>query len=444
MTQEKYLVQRNGLWMFNWRVPKDCRSAFNGKTYYTQSLKTQSKREALLRRDVLLGEIRKVVADTRADSGNEYKDTVKHLIHVYKTYSEEALAATYEVTAGEKYESDAYRASAEACQIVYEGIETSTIKPSLKDALLVYEEEKKGKIKEKTLRNYQTSVKYFLEFNQQSDMLIEDITKGVVRTYIKACRTAGVAERSIGNRLRHLTSIFNVAQNDGLFAEDKVNPFANHKLSRNESTPYQLIPEKALLGVFKDTLKYKHSDKSFHKYLLPRLGYITGARREELCSLRVNQVVTEDDITYLRIGKIGKEDAYDGKNENAFRRVPIHSSLVEDVIYWKDKQKTPLLFPMLKANTIDNKMGDAYGKIFGRLKNKHGAKGREYGFHSFRDHVATALEQARVPENEAVWLLGHTRNLSLSYKLYSKGPALDTLRDNIEKAIVLPKHFLEE
>lgn len=441
---DKYLVQRNGLWMFNWRVPKDCRAAFSGKTTLTQSLKTHSKREAKLRRDILLGECRKIVADVRSNSSNEYKDKVKALVHIYKTFSPEELQNTYDATSGIELTGDGDSASIEACRIAYNGAETATIKPTLKDALEIYIEEKQGKIQQKTVNNYRSTVKAFLEHQRLEDMLTEDITKAVVRQYIKACKAAGNPERTIGNRVRILSSIFTIAQNDGLIPESKTNPFANHKLSRTDSTPFQLLPEKTLEGIFKETLKYKHKNKDFHKYLLPRLGYTTGARREELCSLRVNQIETEEGITHIKIGNRGGEDVYNGKNENSIRRIPIHSSLVEEVLDWKEKQTGSLLFPQLKADTIDNKMGDAYGKSFGRLKTKHGAKGRAYGFHSFRDHMATGLERARVPENEAVWIIGHSRNLSLTYNLYSKGPELKTLRDNIEKAVVLPKNFLEE
>lgn len=435
--------------MFNWRVPNDCRAAFDGKKVVTRSLKTHSKREAKLRRDVLLGECRKIVADIRSDSGNEYKDAVKALIPIYDNFTAEELANTYEATADLIITGEFKDASVEACRIVYHGKDTATIKPTLKDAFDVYECEQASKIMKKTLLNYKTSLRYFLEFNQQNDMVIEDITKGVVRNYIKSCRSSGQKERSIGNRVRHLASIFSVAQNDGLIPDSKVNPFANHRLSRKGSIPYQLFPNTVLEGIFKETLKYRTNNKDFHKYLLPRLGYTTGARREELCSLRIDQVRTKNGISYLQIATsaedvINKElrDSYEGKNENAIRQVPIHSSLVEEVLSWKEKQKGKLLFPALKADTLDGKMGDAYGKSFGRLKTGLGAKGRLYAFHSFRDHMATALERARVPENEAVWIIGHTRTLSLSYGLYSKGPDLETLKENIEKAIILPKHFL--
>ena len=46
--------------------------------------------------------------------------------------------------------------------------------------------------------------------------------------------------------------------------------------------------------------------------------------------------------------------------------------------------------------------------------------------------MATALERARVPENEAVQLLGHEK-MSMSYSVYSLGLDLRGLQDVVER-----------
>jgi hypothetical protein len=46
--------------------------------------------------------------------------------------------------------------------------------------------------------------------------------------------------------------------------------------------------------------------------------------------------------------------------------------------------------------------------------------------------VATALERARVPENEAVQLPGHEK-MSMSYSVYSLGLDLRGLQDVVER-----------
>ena len=46
--------------------------------------------------------------------------------------------------------------------------------------------------------------------------------------------------------------------------------------------------------------------------------------------------------------------------------------------------------------------------------------------------MATALERARVPESEAVQLLGHEK-MSMSYSVYSLGLDLHGLQDVVER-----------
>jgi hypothetical protein len=51
--------------------------------------------------------------------------------------------------------------------------------------------------------------------------------------------------------------------------------------------------------------------------------------------------------------------------------------------------------------------------------------------HSLRGNVATALENAGVPEGDAATLLGHEK-ATLSYGLYSSGLSLARLKEVVE------------
>ena len=52
-------------------------------------------------------------------------------------------------------------------------------------------------------------------------------------------------------------------------------------------------------------------------------------------------------------------------------------------------------------------------------------------FHCFRKNAATALERARIPENEAVQILGH-KKMTVSYGLYSGGLDFAGLKQVVE------------
>ncbi|WP_198374063.1 tyrosine-type recombinase/integrase [Neoroseomonas rubea] len=66
-----------------------------------------------------------------------------------------------------------------------------------------------------------------------------------------------------------------------------------------------------------------------------------------------------------------------------------------------------------------------------RLKTRLGY-GPEVVFHSIRKTVATALENAGVPENVAADILGHEKP-RITYGLYSGGSNLATKAEAIEK-----------
>lgn len=151
---------------------------------------------------------------------------------------------------------------------------------------------------------------------------------------------------------------------------------------------------------------------------LIRLGMWTGARIEELCSLKVSQVGE---------GFLSIEDA---KTEAGIRKVPVHTMLTATV----DRLSKSSADGFLLSGLQPNKYGDrsnALGKRFGRLKSALGFT-EAYVFHSIRKTVATLLENAGVPENVAADIIGHDKP-TLTYGLYSGGASLQTKREALEK-----------
>ena len=90
------------------------------------------------------------------------------------------------------------------------------------------------------------------------------------------------------------------------------------------------------------------------------------------------------------------------------------------------------LFPGLKPGGPDKKLSWYISKAFTVHRRTLGLDRPGLAFHSLRKNVATALERARVPENEAVQLLGHEK-MSMSYSVYSLGLDLHGLQDVVER-----------
>lgn len=141
------------------------------------------------------------------------------------------------------------------------------------------------------------------------------------------------------------------------------------------------------------------------------LGAFTGARIEELCSLKTADV----GATSFHIR--------DAKTEAGLREVPIHSALGPLIKRLKEASKDGHLLSGLTRNKYEDR-SNAIGKRFGRLKTGMGY-GTAHVFHSLRKTLVTLLEDAGVSENLAADIVGHDKP-RITYGLYSGGATLKT------------------
>jgi integrase len=155
-----------------------------------------------------------------------------------------------------------------------------------------------------------------------------------------------------------------------------------------------------------------------------RLGMWTGARIEELASLKFENV--RDGAGYLVISA--------SKTKAGVREVPIHSKLRPTIKRLVKaaaaRPDDPYLIGGQRADKYNDRSG-AIGSRFSRLKRAAG-HGEELVFHSLRKTVATLLENAGVPEGVAADILGHEKK-TLSYGLYSSGSSMQRKIEAIEK-----------
>ncbi len=156
---------------------------------------------------------------------------------------------------------------------------------------------------------------------------------------------------------------------------------------------------------------------------LIELGAYTGARIEELCSLKLSAIKE----TSLIIS--------DAKTSAGNREVPIHSKLAPLVQRLKDESKDDYLLSGLTFNKYKDR-SNAIGKRFGRLKKSMGFE-QKHVFHSIRKTVVTMLENAGVSENLAADIVGYDKP-RITYGLYSGGASLEVKREALEK-ITYPK-----
>ena len=143
------------------------------------------------------------------------------------------------------------------------------------------------------------------------------------------------------------------------------------------------------------------------------LGLYTGARIEELCRLRVDDIIVEDNHRALRIAK--------SKTQAGTRTVPLHSAITYLVDRLAADSKDGYLVFSKSKNQYDER-STGLSRRFGRLKSSLGY-GPELVFHSLRKTVTTKLEQAGVSEGIAADIVGHEKQ-TITYGLYSGGTSM--------------------
>jgi integrase len=157
------------------------------------------------------------------------------------------------------------------------------------------------------------------------------------------------------------------------------------------------------------------------------LGRWTGARIEELCILRVENVKLAATIPHFTTTA--------GKTGAAVRDVPVHAALAPVLAKLIGDRTTGWVLAKLTPNKYGDR-SNAIGKRFGRLRTDAGY-GPQLVFHSLRKAVVTLLENAGVAENVSAAILGH-EHATLTYGLDSGGPSLAVKAEAIAKLAYPP------
>ena len=182
-------------------------------------------------------------------------------------------------------------------------------------------------------------------------------------------------------------------------------------------------------------------------YFVLLLVWYTGARREEICKLRLKDVDCQKGIWFLRI-----ENTETGrvKNISSERCVPIADELIrlgfiKYVQALIDAGET-LLFPdIAPADASKRKRGDVFYKIWWMyLKPMIPGLIRGQAMHAARHSVSDELKQQAVFVEFRNDLLGHQNKGGDGATRYPSATKLSTLRDLVNCIPIVTEHLLRE
>ena len=166
----------------------------------------------------------------------------------------------------------------------------------------------------------------------------------------------------------------------------------------------------------------------FPYYWIPILGCLTGCRLEEICMMRVKDIIKVNGVWVYRIreeGEYGEEETK-VKNPYSERDVPLHSVLVDTlgfIKYVNHIKKFGEERVFYELPKINNKYQKYVGRFFNsKYLTKIGMKktGRSVSFHSMRHSVETHLTNQNVNPRMIDGLQGHSQK-GIGGSVYMKG-----------------------
>ena len=199
------------------------------------------------------------------------------------------------------------------------------------------------------------------------------------------------------------------------------NPFTKRKYKEKSGTTTvkrQAFRKEDVVQLYKAALNLEDSQLAS----LIFLGAYTGARIEEICSLKVLDLQDVEGKLCIQIT--------DAKTAAGVRTIPAQKQIIPHLRQKSSDSNDGYVLSGLTFNKYNDR-SNAIGKRFGRLKQKLGF-GDEYVFHSIRKTVVTIFENLGVSEGLTADIVGHEKK-TMTYGLYSTGHCVANKAAAIER-----------
>lgn len=402
-----HIEPRRNLWYAVLVIPKKARPVL-GKYKFIQSLHTADKREAKHRALALISKWRAEIKQALGQSGAVQSEAIRwreSLAAVTDPHEREGL----ELVLSSKAEEMESKAGYTAAKTFYD-IASGQATPS---SMHLDEWRAQLTLKEKTKEQMVKDVDRFVV----AFPTLEDVSSLATKRWLDAMNAGGLSGSAVKRAAKSARNYWRFLQRVGAVPPDK------DPLRDAMATTIARPPEEEPWAPFEvaDVVKLHHAARErgdTHLADLIRLAAYSGARIEELCSLKV----TDATDTEFHITK--------AKTKAGIRQVPIHSALRKTVERLKRDSVDGYLFTRLTFNKYGHR-SNAIGKRFGRLKKDAGFS-KDHVFHSIRKTFATAMENAGIAENLVADILGHKKE-RITFGGYSGGNVYERKKAAVEK-----------
>ncbi|GEM_PF-266274 len=213
------------------------------------------------------------------------------------------------------------------------------------------------------------------------------------------------------NILSNVSTFFAWCVRQGYLEKNYAEGF-KERIKQREDEFRDVFSQTDLAAIFNAPGYRQDTFKNPWMFWVPLLLAYTGARREEICQLYIDDVREVDGVWVLDINdnpnSRGEKDKH-VKNANSIRLIPIHPVLIDlgflDYRRSVVERKKERLFPELTK--IKGNYGHAVGNWFGRFRKSLGLTSEKHNLHSFRHTFIDHLKQKFVTEQLYTEVTGH-------------------------------------
>lgn len=394
-----YLKQRGRTWYARVPIPKHLQKP-NGPKEIVRSLQTRSKAEAQRLRWPVVSEI--MVSLERQEKLPDTQKALELAQRLQKPMSLEDREAL-ELAVHEHADAIEWEAGLRKAKNWYDIATGKGLPVSL--ALERWLEEATH-LTRQTAQQNRRAIAEFIGF--ADDVVVGTVGRREAGRFVSEhLIPGGGAAKTINRKISSLSSLWRWAQRRGHVEE---NPWLDQSIRRTEARTRQ-NKLRAYTAVELRALVFPGPEDPVLRDLI-WLGLFTGARLNELCELRPEDV------------KDGGLEIRQGKTDAAQRWLPIPEPVAE-IVAGRAKNDG-WLFPDLKPGGPDLKRSWNVQKRVNRWIGKTLEDSSEVNFHSLRRSYATACEQVDLHLNTQSQLMGHTKP-SLAGRVYAAGQSRDQL-----------------
>lgn len=324
---------------------------------------------------------------------------------------------------------------------------------NIRDVIKLYLTEKKLDNVEKTLYDKEVVYNDFIEFHCARDKkiklgdkprLISLYDPDDAVAYKNHLLELSGSASSINGKLSYLRNLFDYAVNNHLYFLD--NPFAKVKISskaklKAQVESYQAFTEEELQTIFDEQVYRDYMNKPDY-YWLPFLSLYSGARIEELASLKLSNIYKENGVWIFDIRH------FSAKNKNSTRKIPLHR-MIENSTFFAYVQQVKMageeqLFPHL----VDGKNGFSKNcsRRFGQYLDLLEITDKRKVFHSFRSNVINQLTNRGIHPAIIMGLVGHYEQAKIDFSSphfnnYQEQKPIEILKEAIDRLEYPIKNF---